>query len=61
MYLSCGGNLLINIGPAADGTIAPIYEERLRQMGTWMTYNGEGIYGTKPWRAQNDTEEMKIW
>ena len=33
---SCGGNLLMNIGPTADGRIVPIFEERLRQMGTFM-------------------------
>lgn len=51
----------MNIGPAADGSIPTIYEERLRQMGLWMKYNGEGIYGTKPWRIQNDTEAMDVW
>jgi len=30
---SCGGNLLINVGPTSDGRIIPIFEERLRQMG----------------------------
>ena len=30
---SCGGNLLMNVGPTADGRIVPIFEERLRQMG----------------------------
>ncbi len=35
---SCGGNLLLNTGPTHDGRIAPIMEERLRQIGEvwWM-------------------------
>lgn len=31
--VSCGGNLLMNVGPTKDGIIPPIYEERLREMG----------------------------
>lgn len=31
--VSCGGNLLMNVGPTKDGIITPIYEERLRGMG----------------------------
>jgi len=32
--VSCGGNLLMNVGPTKDGIITPIFEERLRGMGT---------------------------
>ncbi|OWF55891.1 Alpha-L-fucosidase [Mizuhopecten yessoensis] len=45
--VSCGGNLLVNIGPTLDGNIPPIFEERLRQMGAWLKVNAEGIYGTQ--------------
>ena len=31
--VSCGGNLLMNVGPTKDGIISPIYEERLRGIG----------------------------
>lgn len=34
--VSCGGNLLMNVGPTKDGIITPIFEERLRGMG--ITY-----------------------
>jgi alpha-L-fucosidase len=46
--VSRGGNLLLNIGPAADGTIPPIMEERLLDIGAWLDVNGEAIYATRP-------------
>lgn len=49
--VSRGGNLLLDIGPKADGTIPVIMEQRLKEMGDWMKINGEAIYGTKPWKT----------
>ena len=45
--VSRGGNLLLDIGPTADGRIPTIMEERLHQIGTWLKPNGEAIYGTR--------------
>jgi len=43
---SKGGNLLLNVGPTAEGLIPDPSVERLKAMGKWMDVNGESIYGT---------------
>lgn len=61
MTISCGGNILINIGPTKDGRIPAIMEERLRQMGTWLNINGDAIYESQPWTHQNDSVTEDVW
>jgi len=46
--VSRGGNLLLDIGPDADGTIPVIMEQRLAEIGSWLSVNGDAIYGTRP-------------
>jgi alpha-L-fucosidase len=43
---SKGGNLLLNVGPTAEGLIPQPSVERLAAMGRWLKANGEAIYGT---------------
>ena len=48
--VSRGSNLLLDIAPAADGTIPPIMEQSLLEVGSWPQINGEAIYGTRPYK-----------
>ena len=56
--VSGGGNLLLDIGPTADGTISVVMEERLLDIGDWLRVNGEAIYGTHPWRAECEGDSI---
>ena len=44
--IGMGGNLLLDIGPMADGTIPPEQEEVLKELGRWTSKHRQAIYGT---------------
>ena len=47
-----GGNLLLNIGPAPDGSIPSRSVRALREVGHWMKTNSDSIYGTERVEAE---------
>jgi hypothetical protein len=49
--VSKNGILLLNVGPRADGTITEEETNVLLELGRWLKTNGEGIYGTVPWKT----------
>jgi alpha-L-fucosidase len=46
--VSKNGNLLLNVGPDARGSIPVKSIEILHEVGEWMEYNSESIYGCGP-------------
>ncbi|MDR0844840.1 MAG: alpha-L-fucosidase [Tannerella sp.] len=57
--VSKNGNLLLNIGPRANGTITEEQTGILLSIGQWLKINGEGIYGTRPWKKFGEGEQSE--
>lgn len=66
-----GGNLLLNVGPRADGTIPEQCQIILEKVGQWVNENSDGIYGTRKspfrfnlpygsttWRKKNGSQHL---
>jgi alpha-L-fucosidase len=47
--VSKNGNLLINVGPRADGSIPELQQRAMTDLGAWLRRDGDAIYGTRPW------------
>ncbi|AKS15521.1 alpha-L-fucosidase [Xanthomonas campestris pv. campestris] len=48
------GNLMLNIGPRADGSIPDTERGILLSIGKWLKTNGGAIYDSKPWRVYGE-------
>jgi len=56
--VSKNGNLLLNVGPMASGSIPEPQRARLKAFGAWLRANGSAIYGSRPWdRAEGVTAD----
>ena len=47
--VSKNGQLLLNVGPRADGSLPEGATRALRKVGEWLRINGKAIYNTRPW------------
>ena len=45
--VSKGGNLLLNIGPAPDGSVPAEAVEPLTKVGEWLQVHGDAVYGKR--------------
>jgi alpha-L-fucosidase len=45
---SKGGNLLLNVGPDAEGRLPAPFVERMERIGAWMQVHGEAVYASEP-------------
>lgn len=58
--VSRGGNLLLDIGPTADGRIPVIMQQKLLEIGSFLQQNGEAIYETSAWSTTRQWSEGVI-
>ena len=59
--VSKNGNLLINVGPRADGTIPEPQRETLLGLGAWLDTNSEAVFGSRPWAvAEDDASDVDV-
>ncbi|MDX9846574.1 MAG: alpha-L-fucosidase [Tenuifilaceae bacterium] len=55
-----GGGLVINVGPAADGKIPLLQQERIEELGKWIAINEEAIYGSSKWKPNGEEKEVTL-
>ena len=49
--VSKNGNMLLNVGLRADGSLPDSYRDELLKIGAWLKINGEAIYATRPFKV----------
>lgn len=52
--VSKNGTFILNIPGKPDGTIDAKEERILEEIGAWFSANGQGIYGTRPWKISGE-------
>ena len=52
--VSKNGNLLLNVVQTPEGDLEPDVLTILDEIGKWTPANGEGIYGTRPWKIYGE-------
>lgn len=55
--VSLNGNMMLNIGPRANGAVPYEIETRLLDMGNWLSVNGESIYGSQAFDLDKDQHD----
>lgn len=55
-----GGNVMLNIGPRADGSIPPEIKTRMREIGEMIHKNKVGFYGTCPSPFAEDSQDWGL-
>ena len=58
--VAAGGGMTLNVGPAADGKIPMLQQERLKDLGEWLAVNGEAIYETRPYTHFYEYEDVEL-
>ena len=57
--VSKNGNLLLSVPVKGDGTIDEKERKIVEEIGAWMKVNGEGIYGTRPWKVAGEGPQIE--
>ena len=52
--VSKNGNLLINIVQTPEGDLEPDVVKIVEEIAMWTSVNGEGIYGSRPWKVYGE-------
>lgn len=57
--VSKNGNLLLNVVQTPEGDLEQDVVDILEEIARWTPVNGEGIYGTRPWKVYGEGPSMK--
>lgn len=59
--VSKNGNLLLSVPMRPDGTVDDECQAILAEIGAYLAVNGEGIYGTRPWKRCGEGEQLRFF